>query len=359
MGTAATVGSLRPTIVIEGQQHPKTRELLVGLEMLEHEGGMSQAELRFTNVASRGHGAAAFAFEDGAILKLGAALTLYAGDADGPFEIFRGTVTGLEAHYSLKGSPELVVLAEDALQRARLARRTKIYESISIAELAEALARLCGLKPVVTGFSEKIGPEVQLNESDLAFLRRLVRRYDGDLQAVGEELHVSPRGEVHRQTVALRMFEGLHSVRALADLSHQVTSVSLAGWDAAKGSRISVTSSGAVAGPGQGLTGPGALGQTPFGSRAHHLGHLEARDETEARAAADAAFDARARRFVTLEATAVGDPVIRVGTHVAIAGLGPRFDNTYYVVEARHRFGRRASGYRTEFVGECAFLGAG
>jgi phage protein D len=199
---------------------------------------------------------------------------------------------------------------------------------------------------------------VQLNESDLAFLRRLLCRCDGDLQVVGDELHVSPRGEVHRRTVELRMFQELHSVRVLADLANQVSSVSITGWDVIKGTRFSSSSTGSVSGPGQGRTGPDVLRETPFVARPHHLSHLTVRDEAEARVVADAAFDQRARRFVTLEATAAGNPDIRVGSHVEIAGLGPRFDNTYYVVSARHRFSRLSSGYRTEFVGECAFLGA-
>ena len=49
---------------------------------------------------------------------------------------------------------------------------------------------------------------------------------------------------------------------------------------------------------------------------------------------------------------------MRVGTTVVVSGLSARWDNSYYVVEARHRYDVRA-GYRTEFVGECAWLGDG
>ena len=49
---------------------------------------------------------------------------------------------------------------------------------------------------------------------------------------------------------------------------------------------------------------------------------------------------------------------MRVGTTVSVSGLSGRWDNSYYVVEARHLYDVRA-GYRTEFVGECAWLGDG
>ena len=48
-------------------------------------------------------------------------------------------------------------------------------------------------------------------------------------------------------------------------------------------------------------------------------------------------MDKQARRFVRLDATATGNPSVRVGTKVAVTGLSRRFDNTYYVVEAVHR----------------------
>jgi len=66
----------------------------------------------------------------------------------------------------------------------------------------------------------------------------------------------------------------------------------------------------------------------------------------------------RARRFVRLEGVAEGNAQLRVGTTVSVSGLSGRWDNSYYVVEARHLYDVHA-GYRTEFVGECAWLGDG
>jgi phage protein D len=76
----------------------------------------------------------------------------------------------------------------------------------------------------------------------------------------------------------------------------------------------------------------------------------------EAQAVAEAAFDLRARRFVTVDGTAEGNARLRVGSHVTLSALNSQFDNTYYVVRACHRFDVH-QGYRTEFRAECAFLG--
>jgi phage protein D len=92
-----------------------------------------------------------------------------------------------------------------------------------------------------------------------------------------------------------------------------------------------------------------------LGSRSEHLGEA-ALTSDEARERGDAAFDQRARRFVMAEGTADGNPLLRVGTHVRLAGLSPRFDNTYYVTSVCHRYDKQA-GYTTDFEAECAYLG--
>ena len=147
----------------------------------------------------------------------------------------------------------------------------------------------------------------------------------------------------------------LRRVAVLADLAHQVNEITVTGWDAKQGQRITVRSSGANQGPGQGRTGAELL-TSALGRRSHQLSHVHVTTDAEANALAEAAFDERQRRFVTVRGTAEGNPLLRVGTHVTLAGLGPRFSNTYYVTQCRHRFDFDR-GYETDFTGECAYLG--
>jgi phage protein D len=148
----------------------------------------------------------------------------------------------------------------------------------------------------------------------------------------------------------------LARARVVADLAQQVTKLTTGGWDPVGGSTVSGEATRLThGGPGSGSSGSDWLARA-LDERAEHLGHLAVSTDAEAQAIAEAAFDRRARRFLRLEGVAEGNPQLRVGTHVAVSGMSPRFDNTYYVVEARHRFDVHA-GYRTEFVGECAYLG--
>ncbi|MGG6297037.1 phage late control D family protein [Leptolyngbya sp. AN02str] len=344
----------RPTLRVNQQADIRASELVVGMEMTEQEGGLSALELRFTNVASTQNGEAELAFESpNSSLTLGATLSVYAGEEDAPQEIFSGLITGIEAIFSAEEAPELVVLAEDRLQQARMARRTEVHTETNLAQLARNLAGRLGLTPVITGFDGSIGTWVQLNESDLAFLRRLLTWYDGDLQIVGEELHLSPRAEVQRGRINLELRSQLRRVRVLADLAHQVTKVTVSGWDAQQGQRVVGSSSGSHLLPGTGKLG-GQVLQNALGKRPHHISHVGVTTMAEAQAVADAAYDQRARRFVCLEGTAEGNPALRVGSEVNITGLGDRFDNTYYVVQACHRYDLQR-GYETDFRAECAY----
>jgi|688.fasta_scaffold00258_48 hypothetical protein len=353
--TAQALYRARPTVRLQGQENSRVRELVVAMAMREQEGGLSALELRLTNVASLVGGSAELAFEDDQVLRLGAGINLYAGDETAPQEIFRGWISGLEAEFPENDAPQLVVLAEDGLQRGRMLRRTAVHEGGSIAAIVRRLAPGLGLTPVIRGFTEPIGAQVQLDESDLAFLRRLLSHYDGDLQVVGEELQVSPRSEVRRGELELQLHRQLRRARILADLAHQHTEVTVGGWDAALGQRVLGRSNGIHAGPGQGRTGAQVLERT-LGQRPHHIAHLAASSDAEARALADAAFDADSRRFLCVDGTAEGNPALRVGTHLKLRGLGDRFENTYVVTRTCHRFDLKR-GYETDFEAECAYWG--
>jgi phage protein D len=349
------VYSAKPTLRVNSQEDQRVSDLLAEMRMSEGEGGLAALELRFSNVASTSQGAE-LAFDADSVLRLGAPITVHAGDRTRPREIFQGVITALHAEFSDEGPPELVVLAEDRLQSARMARRTKVHDEVSLAGLARDLAGQLGLSPVVNGLDHNIGTQVQMNESDLAFLRRLLRRCDGDVWVVGRELHVTARSETQRGVIDLELYGQLRSAHVMADLADQVTEVTITGWDAAQGQRVTGRARGTHLGPGQGRKGAELL-QEALAERSHHIGHLAVTTQAEAQAVADAAFDERARRLVIVEATAEGNPSIRVGTHVRLSGLGRRFNNTYYVTRAVHRFDAKV-GYETDFEAECAFLGA-
>jgi phage protein D len=262
----------------------------------------------------------------------------------------------MEMVYKIGGGPELTVLAEDALSAARHARCSRIYTDKSPADVVRAVASDLGLRPTISGLDRPSGTWAQLNESALSFLRRLLARFDADVQIVGEELQVSPRKDVSRGTLELALFGQLAKVRVIADLADQVSKVTAGGWNAKDGAKAKgEASSGTHLGPGSGRNGKSVL-EDALKKRSEHIGHVAVATDAEAQAVAEAAFDLRARRFVRAEGTTEGNAQLRVGTNVSLSGISPQFDNTYYVVRACHLYDLQ-QGYRTEFSAECAFLG--
>ena len=345
----------RPLVEIDGQRFDKVDELLLGLDMREQEGGLSALELRLSNIASDPDGGAGFAFEDEREIRLGSTITVSTGDSSEPQEIFRGVITGLEAEFPETDPPELLLLAEDPLQQARMTCRTQVYRDMSPADVVSQVARGMGLRAEVSGLSSPNGTWVQLNESDLAFLRRLLRRVDADLQIVEDRLEAAPVSEVQRQVIEMALFQDLRSVRFVADLAHQVTAVTSAGWNPLTGRAVSGRGRGQNLGPGRGRRAASLLAES-IDERVEHVGHIPVMTDDEAQALADTVFDQRARSFVCAEGTATGHPSIRVGSHLQLSGASPRFENTYYVVSTHHRYDVM-QGYLTDFKAESSALG--
>lgn len=348
--------SARPTLRLGGVDNVRASNLLMAMRMEECEGGMSSLELRFSNLAPTTDGGAELAFASDSDLKLGALIGVYSGDTVAPVEIFSGKISAIELEYKIGSGPELSVLAEDALGGARQARRSKLYSDQTPADVVRAVAGELGLTPVITALDAPSMTWAQINESDLSFLRRLLMRFDADLQIVGEELHVSPRADVARGAIDLVMFSQLAKVRVIADLNEQVSKVSAGGWNARDGAAVNGSASSVThAGPGAGRDGKSWLVEA-LAERAEHVGHIAVASNDEAQAVAEAAFDVRARRFVRAEGTAEGNASLRVGSRVNLSAISPQFDNSYYVTRACHLFDLQ-QGYRTEFSAECAYLG--
>lgn len=351
--------SPRPVVRFRGRDQAVVRANLLALQLDDARGSMGALEVRLKNFESRSGGSAGRAFDGEDILQIGADVAVGMGDEEHPGSMFQGYVTSIEELYDAQGggAPQIIVLCEDALAKARIARRSKVHDEYRISDHATRLAQDLGLTPRVSGLSDSLGTQVQLNESDLAFLKRMLLERDGELQVIEGELHVRPVSDTRRGEIELSLGPQLLRCRVQADIAHQTTEVTVAGWDAEQGRRYGATSQVSDLGPGSGNSGAGVLNRA-LRARSEHVGHIPTRNEAEARALANTIFAQRARSFVRLEATAFGDARIRVGAHVRLRGVSPRFENTFVVVRTTHRYDR-LEGFKTDFEAECAYLKEG
>jgi phage protein D len=249
------------------------------------------------------------------------------------------------------------VLAEDRFQDLRMTRRTRTFENVTDAGVAQQIANEHGLQPDVSLNGPTHQVLAQVNQSDLAFLRERTRANDAEMWVEGDKLLAKPRAQRDGGTLQLSYRGTLREFSVMADLARQATSVTASGWDVAGKSALKHEADEAVISGelNNGESGAKIL-QSAFGGRKEALAHTVPLTAQEAQAFAESYFRMNARRFLTGRGVAEPDAGLRVGSFVELSGLGPLFSGKYYLAEVRHRFDRK-NGLRTEFIGEKPGMG--
>jgi phage protein D len=350
----SSIKASRPTVVVDGRESQSLTGGLLRARTREDVHGLSDCELEVGNWGPGEGGEAGFLYFDRASLDFGKRLKLA---LDGE-PLFEGRITGIEARYPEGKGPSLVVLAEDALQDLRMTRRTRSFSDVTDADVASQIAGDHGLTPDVSISGPQHRVLVQLNQSDLAFLRERARALDAELSMVDRKLKVAPRG-AGGSPITLTYGKELRELRVAADLAGQATDVRINGWDVASKQAIAETAggslvSGELAG---GQSGPDAL-QAAFGERPDAHDNAVPQTGDEARARAEALLKRRARRFVAGRGVAETKPGLRAGAKLRLAGLGPLFEGDFYLAAVTHRFDGE-KGLRTEIAVERPGLGGG
>ncbi len=281
-------------------------------------------------------------------------LRLGAADDNSP-AVFQGRVTALEVSFAVAKTPTLTVLAEDQLQSLRMTRRTRTFEEMSFNDIINRIATEHSLTPTISGGTEARDSVSQVNQSDLAFIRRLAGSFGAEVWVRGRELHVEPRkgdaGRPGSRELDIQFDHHLRAFTVRADLAHQCTELLVTGWDVMGKTAIAETAGESVISGelNDGISGPAIL-KEKFGEHKAQLVHTVPMDTAEARALARAQFAERARRFVVGTGTlTAGDPRLVVGMVINLSGkLAPVFNGKYTVVRTRHTFDRE-NGFQTEF----------
>lgn len=357
MALADPLHTASPAIEIDGMSYPLVAANLELMRVTEGLGGLSSLEVALTDEMTLGDGSASHAAGAGSPLQLGAGIRVFAGAAEvRAFEIFDGQITAIESEVRESGAALFTVLAEDRLLAARRIRRTRLFEKKSAKDLVEQIAADHKLTPEVReGVDTETADWMQSDETDLAFLRRVLARSDADVQIVADKLQAGRIGMNQRALVPLAAGNTLKRARITADIAEQVNEIRLASFDPASGEAVDAKGTAGGFGPGKGKTGADVL-KDKFSEVKMHLGRFGPMTDTAAQNLAQYECDRRARGFVTVVGTAQGNGEIRVGSWVELSGVNPQFANQYAVTKAIHRWDRR-EGYMTDFEAESAYLG--
>jgi len=337
MSEAAFISS-RPQLKVAGEIREDMQEALTNMVVNLPLHGCAHAELHLTNWGRpEGEEEPDFVFDE---IGLGSECELLMGEED-PVTIFSGEVTAIEERYG-EGSPFLALLLQDKLHRLARSRNNRSFEDQSPDDVVRTIASDAGMS-VDVDVSSLVSTWHQLNESDLAFLQRLLSRFDialrledGRLRAKAEEAD-SDAIELDAQDSALR-------VRLMADLNHQWLSSTTQGYNVADAVAVDHTSASMTPAP-EATTARITLNELSWPGD-EVMPQPFARSSAEAQAYAKAHFRRQAKRFVQGEIVCQGEASLKSGREIELNGVSPRLQGKYQIVHCVHQFDNN-SGFET------------
>lgn len=290
-------------------------------------------------------------------VRIGTEVRLLAG-ADGgpsPRPLLTGSVTALEVEIDDTGT-YTVVRGLDESHRLFRGRRVAGYQNMTLADICVQVARRAGLKP---GTIDVAGPVLehvaQPNVSDWEFVSSLADQAGVQVFVRDGRLHVSKPTEAggapdtsaraDRNPLVLEMGDNLLRCRAAVSAAEQVSAVEVRGWDVrAKQPLIGRADAGLAATLQLGVTA--AEVARPFGEADFVVSDAPYGNQAQVDQAAKALAARIAGSFAELEAVIRGNPQVRAGGAVTLAGVGAPFEGRYTVTSSRHVFDP-VRGYET------------
>lgn len=330
--------NIRPVFSVNGQRRDDLSDAVTGMVVNLPLHGCSHGELSFTNWGTpEGSRVPSYLFND---IGLGAEVEIEMG-LPRQARIFRGEITAIEEEFG-EGAPILTLLIQDKLHRLARFRQSRSYEEHTPDDIVQAIAGEAGLQADVQ-VSSINGTWHQLNESDLAFLLRLLGRFDIALRLDGDTLRAKPE-EPDADPVELSGQDSALKIRLLTDLNHQHTGSQVQAYNVATAEAVDHTSE-SVTPPPSATSGADTLSQLSWPGD-EIVPHPAARNQREAEAYATAHFRRQAKRFVQGEIICRGEPTLTSGREIDLTGVSPRLRGLYQVVHCSHRFDGQ-NGYET------------
>jgi phage protein D len=327
-----------PRIKVASQEKPAMATALLSMDVVMPGEGLDTAEIRLVNWGSSSGGESSYLFED---VNLGDDLEIEVG-GETRQRVFKGQITAFEEVYG-QGAPHLVLLAEDALHKLARYRRSRVFESVSVDSLVSTLASDAGLSSDVN-VSSLVRTFHQLNESDLALLRRVLAPFNVVPRlADGTTLRAKPAEPVSSPPEINPARNGAR-IRILADLNRRLTKVTVAGYDPHNGQAVSAEAQ-SLRPDASGTTAGSVLGQLGWEGPAY-LPIPFVYAQSEADALAQAGFNRRNASFVHGDITCDGDPTLAAGGQISLAGVADRLLGTYGITHCVHHYDL-TRGYET------------
>ncbi len=290
------------------------------------------------------------------------AIKVKTAEPGAPLPLMSGEVTALELDLDNTGT-FTQVRGLDQAHRLFRGRRVAAYPNMSVADVVRKITQRAGLSvgtiDAVPGVGGAANTQLsQDNVSDWEFLSRLADLVGAQIIVKDGKLDFrlpqapssapATNAQATKDPLVLEVNRNLVALRGGISAAEQVPQVEVRGWDFEHKQELTSTATPEVAGAQVDGLDPVAIangfGSPPFTSAgaAYH-------SQGEVKAAAQALADQIGGASVELEGVAKGNPKLRAGTAVALAGVGAPFAGKYTLTSTRHLFSEQA-GYTTSFT---------
>lgn len=363
------------SIEVEGEElDPTTNGDILELKVVMDMDNMTSFDMTLSNWDDR---TLFFKYSDTDTFNVGNRIHVKMGYAGELVSMVTGQISSMTPQFPDSGPPTLTVGGLDGLfkLRDRKPARDEItkYQKITDIEIAKAIAERNNLKiKTVESPADNVEhPEViQKNQDDASFLMERAKRIDYDVFIVTDPdtdqstLHFVPptdgRDSNSIKVYQFRWGQNLISFSPTINLSRQVGSVTVRGWDDRTKQAIVVTAKpenlpNAKTGTADGKSGP-KQAQDAMPGKNEIVVDYPVRSREEAEKLAQGLLAERAYEFITGNGEVIGLPDLRPGDNIELLDLGTRFSGAYYVKKVEHVINN--SGYRSRFEVRRVFDGA-
>ncbi|MBL0388117.1 phage late control D family protein [Tumebacillus sp. ITR2] len=261
--------------------------------------------------------------------------------------VFSGMITSISYDYPAEGNPTLTITGMDysyQLMKGKGSDAKNIWTDKKHSEIASEIAQTYSLTATVDATSEVVRVDRE-GLDDYQLLVKLAKANDYEFFVLGKKLYFRKPAPSTSPIVTLEWGKNLRSFQTSTDISMQVGSFVVRGYDDKENKWIEAKSE-AVKPYGEGST----TGSDLIASVTKNKIHYEYTNYSKAKALQDRA-NALAReaamKLVQGNGESIGLPELIAGRFIKIKGLGPRFGGSLYLTKVAHSIS--GSGYLTTF----------
>lgn len=333
------------SVVVTANGSPLSQELYAALVLVRVEESVQLPDA-FTIRFADPH----FELFDAATFEIGSPVDIAFAAAGDPTTVTTGEVTAISVEQATGGRHELVLSGLDVTHRLAKPPKTRSFQQMTDADIAEQIAAEHGFDAEVDPTGDVNEYVLQTSQSDLSFLKARAARIGFDVWIAQGKLFFKTQPRAAVEPPELRWGDNLHRFKVRFSSAERCDEVVVRGWDpigkTAVVGRATEGDTGTTAPAAEEMT---AAARNGFGEVTRFAGQFPVSTQAEADALATSLFLKASSEEVIARGEASGDPLIAAGATVRVSAMGTKLSGDYRITSVEHVYGA-GSPYTTRFV---------